>query len=429
MASARTCSILAGSVSSSNVSRMLCLLAALVVAALLLPSSTALAERHHTVRSGQTLAAIARRYRVSVQDLRAANQLRSARLRPGQSLKIPDRHTTYVRRGETLSHIAHRMHVSVSELRRANRLRRNARIRPGQRLVMPGYTPAEQMNRDYGDPDHPGRVTLLRRDERREVQLLDSEGRVLEEGLRVLSELLQRSEDDTRAVDANPRLAVLLARISDHFGGRPIRIVSGFRSAGGRTRESSRHTKGRATDIRVHGVPHRVVWEYCRRIDHAGCGYYPRSTFVHVDARRLRTQWVDWSRPGRRARYGTLNGPANRRRRRRMPRPRVDQDLELEVRIVDASGVERPFVDRPGVEAHDMDGAEGDLGPVGELLAELSSQPAAVRSIALRFGGPSLMPLAGLAEEPDPEEVDEVDDEALAEETEVEGDDSDRDDA
>lgn len=402
---------------------------ALVAVAVLLPASTVFAERHHTVRSGQTLAAIARRYRVSVQDLRAANQLRSARLRPGQSLKIPDAHTTYVRRGETLSHIAHRMHVSVSELRRANRLRRNARIRPGQRLVMPGYTPAEQMNRDYGNPDHPGQVTLLRRDERREVQLVDSEGRVLEEGLRVLSEFLQRSEDDTRAADANPRLAVLLARISDHFGGRPIRIVSGFRPAGGRTRESSRHTSGRATDIRVHGVPHRVVWEYCRRIDHAGCGYYPRSTFVHVDARRLRTQWVDWSGPGRRARYGTLNGPANRRRRRGMPRPRADQDLELEVRIVDASGAERVFVDRPGVEAHDIDGAEGDLGPMGELLAELSAQPEVVRSLALTFGGPSLVPLATMADDPDPEELeDEGDGEALAEDADAD-DDPDRDDA
>lgn len=412
-----------------NASRTLAIVVTLV-AAVLVPSA-AHAERHHTVRSGQTLAAIARRYRVSVRDLRAANRLRSVRLRPGQSLKIPDRHTTYVRRGETLSHIAHRMHVSVSELRRANRLRRNARIRPGQRLVMPGFTPAEQLNRDYGDPDHPGRVTLLRRDERREVQLVDSDGRVLEEGLEVLSELLQRNEDDTRAVDANPRLAILLARISDHFGGRPIRIVSGFRPSGGRTRESSRHTKGRATDIRVNGVPHRVVWEYCRRIDHAGCGYYPRSTFVHVDARRLRTQWVDWSRPGRRARYGTLRGPANRRRRRRMPRPRVDQDLELEVRIVDAGGAERAFVDRPGVEAHDMDGAEGDLGPVGELLAELSAQPYVIRSIALRFGGPSLMPLAGLADEPEPEALDgeEGDDETLAEESEQTAEDAERDDA
>ena len=390
----------------------------LVLALCLATALPAAAEREHRVRPGQTLAAIARRYRVNVADLRAANRLRSARLRPGQTLTIPDRGVTYVRQGETLSHIARRMHVSVDDLRRANRLRRNARIRPGQRLVMPGHTPREQMNRDYGEPDQPGRVTLLRRSERREVQLVDANGRVLEEGLAVLSELLRRSEEDQAAVRANPRLAVLLARISDHFGGRPIRIVSGFRASGGRTRESSRHTKGRATDIRVSGVPHRVVWEYCRRINHAGCGFYPRSTFVHVDARRNRTQWVDWSRPGRRARYGTLRGPASRRRRLRMSRPRVEQDLELAVRIVSADGTERVFEDRPGVEAHDLDGSEADLGPAGVLLAELAELPEAVRWLTVRLGGPSVLPLTTI--EDDDEELDEADDpeldEAMAEE-------------
>ena len=375
----------------------------------------ALAERHHTVRSGQTLAAIARRYRVSVSDLRAANQLRSARLRPGQSLTIPDRGVTYVRRGETLSHIAHRMHVGVDELRRANRLRRNARIRPGQRIVMPGHTPEEQLNRDYGEADPPGRVTFLRRSERREVQLVDGEGRVLQEGVAALRELLARSDDD-RVPAANPRLALLLARISDHFGGRPIRIVSGYRSAGGRTRESSRHTKGRATDIRISGVPHRAVWEYCRRINHAGCGFYPRSSFVHVDARRNRTQWVDWSGPGRRARYGTLRGPANRRRRLRMPRPRVEQDLELEVRVVSADGQEQVFVDSPDFEAHDLEGAEG---PEAELLAAFIEQPEPVRWLAARLGGVSLLPFVGVAEEEDADE--DAEEDALGEELAEDG--------
>ena len=386
------------------------------VFAFALDAAPALAERSHTVRSGQTLAAIARRYRVSVADLRAANRLRSPRLRPGQSLTIPDRGVTYVRQGETLSHIARRMHVGVDELRQANRLRRNARIRPGQRIVMPGHTPREQLDRDYGEPDHPGLVTLIRRDERREVQLVDAEGRVLEEGLVALRSLLARSEDD-EVPPANPRLALLLARISDNFGGRPIRIASGYRSAGGRTRESSRHTQGRATDIRVNGVPNRVVWEYCRRIDHAGCGFYPRSSFVHVDARQSRTQWVDWSGPGRRARYGTLRGPANRRRRLRMDRPRVDQDLELEVRLVDASGTESPFVDRPGFEAHDLESAEG---PEAELLVAFAEQPTGVRRLALRLGGPSLLAFAT-------DEEDEADEEGAAEEAEGELDEGDLD--
>ena len=56
------------------------------------------------------------------------------------------------------------------------------------------------------------------------------------------------------------------------------------------------------------------------RLSDTGCGYYPRSTFVHVDVRAQAAQWVDWSRPGRRPRYGNLSRSwprfcRNRRRR------------------------------------------------------------------------------------------------------------------
>ena len=339
--------------------------------------TAAQAQRSHTVRSGQTLAAIARRHRVSVADLKAANHLRNARLRPGQSLIIPERGTTYVRRGETLSHIARRANASVEELRRANRLRRNARIRPGQRLVLPGHTPREQLQRDYGDPETPGRVTLIRRERREVMQLVDDRGRVRQEGLDTLKELLKRTDQD-QPPPANPRLGLLLARISDRFGGRPIRIVSGYRPARGRTRESSRHVSGRATDIRVQGVPHRAVWEFCRRINHAGCGFYPRSTFVHVDARLSRTQWVDWSRPGQGARYGDLRGPTRRRRRLRMSRPRVEQDLPLAVRVI-AANEEREFVDSAG-----LDGAATD--DEAEAWSDIDL-PQAVTAVVSRLVG------------------------------------------
>lgn len=326
--------------------------------------------RRHTVREGQTLAAIARRYRVAVVDIAAANRLRNARLRPGQVLDIPDEGEIYVRRGETLSHVARRVQVNAEDLARANRLRRGRPLRAGQRLVLPGYTEAERIDRDFGDPEVPGRVTLVRGDERIQVQLVDTEGRVVEASLEPLGRLMRRHEGD-EVVLPNPRLALLLAKISDHFGGRAIRVVSGFRTAGGYTRESSRHTSGRATDIRVQGVPNRTLWEVCRRLNHTGCGFYPRSTFVHVDARLTRTQWVDWSRPGQRPRYGTLRGPANRRRRRRMPRPRVDGDVPLSLTIVMPNGQTRTFEDTQDsgpdgdeaeLDGEDTDGAETETG-------------------------------------------------------------------
>lgn len=104
---------------------------------------------------------------------------------------------------------------------------------------------------------------------------------------------------------ANPpaRLIEVLARISDHFGGRTVHIISGFRHAGGYTRETSQHTQGHAIDIRVDGVPNTELRDFARTFDRVGVGYYPRSTFVHVDVRERSTYWVDWSRPGERPQY------------------------------------------------------------------------------------------------------------------------------
>jgi hypothetical protein len=85
--------------------------------------------------------------------------------------------------------------------------------------------------------------------------------------------------------------------------------------------------QGRAADIQVAGVPHRAVFELCRSLPQTGCGYYPRSVFVHVDVREQHAQWVDWSEPGGRARYGTLERPYRRSERKRPNRPRVGRHV------------------------------------------------------------------------------------------------------
>ncbi|MCA9604260.1 MAG: LysM peptidoglycan-binding domain-containing protein [Myxococcales bacterium] len=280
-------------------------LAALLLGAGLLVSLPASAQRSHTVRAGQSMSRIARRYHVSVWDLALANQLRpTATLRPGQTLDVPPQGVTYVRPGQTLSQIARDHDCSVAELQRLNRLRGG--LRAGRRLILPGYMPEEPAApRDWGAPAEPGVVRIRRRDEVVAVRLLDAERRVTREGLEQLAQLMRRQDEDEAVIPA-PRLAVLLAAISDHYGGRELTLVSGRRPARGYTRETSRHVSGRATDIRVAGVGRRDLWDYCRTLASTGCGYYPRSTFVHVDVRAQATQWVDWSRPGGRPRYGNL---------------------------------------------------------------------------------------------------------------------------
>ena len=67
-------------------------------------------------------------------------------------------------------------------------------------------------------------------------------------------------------------------------------------------------------DFRVQGVSNRAVRDYCRTFVATGCGYYPRSVFVHMDTRDESAQWVDWSRPGERPRYGSEGHPPPVRR-------------------------------------------------------------------------------------------------------------------
>ena len=97
------------------------------------------------------------------------------------------------------------------------------------------------------------------------------------------------------------RLVELLADVSDTFGGRTLRVVSGVRL--GNTPEGSRHRHGRAIDFVVEGVPNEVLRDYVKTFHQVGVGYYPNSHFVHLDVRDRWTYWIDLSRPGERPRY------------------------------------------------------------------------------------------------------------------------------
>jgi len=266
-------------------------------------SSPAQAQREHTVRSGQSLSRIARRYRVRVQDLAAANGLTiRSELQEGQTLRIPERGTHYVRAGQTLSHVAAEHGVSVGNLARVNRIRRDATLRVGQRLLLPGHDPVEEREaaeERWGRPRHPGVVTLVRvlTHERLRLRLIDSRGRARRAAKRRLARLF-RYRRTTQSKEPPGRLLQILSRVSDHFGGRPISVYSAYRPEGGNTEESSRHVAGAAVDIRIRGVPNRALRDYLRTLPRVGVGYYPNGRFVHLDVRRRSAYWVDRSGVG-----------------------------------------------------------------------------------------------------------------------------------
>lgn len=128
----------------------------------------------YTIRSGDTLSAIASRYHTSVAALMRANPgIHNANLiHTGEQLRIPGQADTYeqpsrshssavhdyvVHRGDTLSGIAAREHTTVGALMRANPAIHNANlIHVGEHIHVPGGTPQPAAT---GDTPQPGPVS------------------------------------------------------------------------------------------------------------------------------------------------------------------------------------------------------------------------------------------------------------------------------
>ncbi len=132
------------------------------------PDDEKLTWIHHRICSGETLSTIARRYGVSMSEIKRFNHIRGSLIRAGHSLVIPvpqnrtyarrlakstattraayrrskpmanvpgrSKHEYVVKKGETLWEIARHYSVSVSEVRKWNGLGNSRIIRPGETL-------------------------------------------------------------------------------------------------------------------------------------------------------------------------------------------------------------------------------------------------------------------------------------------------------
>ena len=133
------------------------------------------------------------------------------------------------------------------------------------------------------------------------VALLDCKGEPSSQALSELSTLAQPPTPGGEPVSQlNPGLLVRLQRIAEHFPDHEIDVVSGIRPG---ARSGSRHRSGDALDIHVDGVEDFAVAELARGFAGTGVGFYPNSTFVHIDVRDEAFSWVDRSRPGEKPEY------------------------------------------------------------------------------------------------------------------------------
>ena len=178
--------------------------------------------------------------------------------------------------------------------------RGKAKAKKGRRhAVFSGWqVPAGQLRREpLARPSGHLRLYSVNFHEEVEVDLYNSDGSFNEAALDQLNHFWRcRRTGTEKPID--PRLFELLSHLSDHFGGKRLELVSGFRN---QSRTSSYHFHGSASDVRILGVSERQLHEFVKTLDSGrmGLGLYPRAGFIHVDVRPDPSyRWIDYSPPG-----------------------------------------------------------------------------------------------------------------------------------
>jgi len=123
----------------------------LLLTLLLSVPNLALAAKTHKVKKNETLASVAKKYHVTVTDLKSANNRLNASVKPGETLVIPPRISAArsvagestdqstlsykVKKGDTLARVSKKTGISVADLKRLNGLGRG-KLKPGQVLAL-----------------------------------------------------------------------------------------------------------------------------------------------------------------------------------------------------------------------------------------------------------------------------------------------------
>lgn len=162
----------------------------------------------------------------------------------------------------------------------------------------------------------------------------DARGRITKAVLRGWNRFL-RCHHTGRVHAMSTRLAQLIYDVDKHFGFKRILVVAGYRAprvAREKGNPKSPHKKGVACDFRIEGVSNTELRDFERTLPKVGVGYYPNSDFVHLDVDPLRNRrsafWIDYSRPGERARY-SKNPEGDLQAEKSTTPELVDDDNEL----------------------------------------------------------------------------------------------------
>jgi uncharacterized protein YcbK (DUF882 family) len=188
----------------------------------------------------------------------------------------------------------------------------------------------------------------------------DKKGRITTKELHGWNRFL-RCHHTGRVHSMSTRLAQLIYDVDKHFGFKRILVVAGYRApriAREKGNPKSPHKKGVACDFRIEGVPNTELRDFERTLVRVGVGYYPNSEFVHLDVDPLRNKrsafWIDYSRPGERARYSKNPQGDLEAEKSQQPAPEdldEDNDLAPIPPLVGAGGAEPQMASDKGAPA------------------------------------------------------------------------------
>ena len=314
------------------------------VGALVFSPTVASADVTHVVAKGHTIATIAARYHVSARAITEANpKANPKRLQIGDTLTIPgvapkvgDKAAPTKSEGQaktgpaakapppTAAHApapagpahgsptaAHAPAAGAAPAPAPAPPHRGAHGATASANLASDPTGKHGKDSYTGKPKQPNVVHLVRFGTAEEASVkVSTRGKVPGPALEQFKKIMHSSSGQTHTPDA--RLVALLGIVSNHFGGKKIEIISGFRPFSPKQyTPHSNHNHGRAMDFRVQGVPNTVLRDYCRTLHDVGVGYYPNSVFVHLDVRSAPAFWIDYSKPGEAPRYQAPNVDAD----------------------------------------------------------------------------------------------------------------------
>ena len=262
------------------------------------------ADVQHVIGKGHTLEAIAHRYHVTVQSIIDANHLKDPKhLKVGDVLTIPKAETSKKGHDEKDG--------STKDGRDGKK--DGSKAKAGKEKADGTAAASASSPSNYAaKAKTPGVIHVHRAGmgEELDVRIADSGGKVSANTLKTFEKLLRSPSGANHPIEA--RLISLLGTVSNHFGSRKIEVVSGFRPyTPTQYTPHSNHNHGKAIDFRIPGVPNEAVRDFCRTLRNVGCGYYPNSTFVHLDVRESSAFWIDYSKPGEPPRYNAPNVDAD----------------------------------------------------------------------------------------------------------------------